>query len=260
MQAKDRPNLIYIVSDQLRYDACGYTGNTKAHTPNIDKLAALSVNFTNCTSSTPVCAAYRASLFTGKYASSTGMVINESCINPNHKALAYCLNDAGYDLSYRGKWHLVDEHDREIPNGPARLGFQHGSWKAYNFNHRNLAGYYWEDDKDGMPQKHAIKGFQDDYFTQETIKIINNKNPDNPFAIFLNFSAPHDPWVPTNVPEKHYEKFKSMSLSNPVNFLEMPDRYADRFNKPDEWERYKRELENYSCFHFRSWRNDGSSR
>ena len=74
--AGDRPNLIYVFADQLRYESVGYAGDAKARTPHIDRLAAQGVSFRNMVSNTPVCAAYRASLFTGQYASSTGMVIN----------------------------------------------------------------------------------------------------------------------------------------------------------------------------------------
>ena len=71
-----RPNLVYLFADQLRYHACGFAGDPWAQTSNIDSLAKQGVDFTNATSCTPVCAAHRASLFTGKYQSSHGMVIN----------------------------------------------------------------------------------------------------------------------------------------------------------------------------------------
>jgi hypothetical protein len=60
-----RPNLLYIPADQLRLQSCGYAGDARAITPCIDRLASQGVNFSNAISSTPVCAAYRASLFTG---------------------------------------------------------------------------------------------------------------------------------------------------------------------------------------------------
>ena len=101
-----RPNLIYVFADQLRYQSLGYAGDPKVQTPNIDRLAAQSLNFVNCVSGSPMCAPYRASLFTGKYSSSTGMVINELRINPNQRCFGHVLHDAGYDSYYIGKWHL----------------------------------------------------------------------------------------------------------------------------------------------------------
>jgi len=101
-----RPNLIYILADQLRADALGYAGDRKARTPNLDRLARQSVNFSNAVSTMPVCAAHRASLLTGLYPSTTGMVVNELRVNPGHRALGHVLKDGGYETGYIGKWHL----------------------------------------------------------------------------------------------------------------------------------------------------------
>jgi len=102
------PNLIYVFADQLRYQACGFAGDVKAQTPNMDRLAAASVNFINATSSHPMCAPYRAALFTGKYSSSTGMVINKLRLNPaHHRALGQVLTQwaALNDTIERCTWY-----------------------------------------------------------------------------------------------------------------------------------------------------------
>ena len=154
----EKPNLVYLFGDQHRYDVLGFRGDKKALTPNLDKMAGEGMVFENATSVSPVCAPHRSSLFTGKYISSTGMVINEVCMNPNHRAIACVLHDGGYDMAYLGKWHLVDIHKRDIPQGPARLGFQYASlFQAYNFNHENYKGFYWTDEGDSVVMK-KIKG------------------------------------------------------------------------------------------------------
>jgi arylsulfatase A-like enzyme len=83
----ERPNLVYVFADQLRYHSCGYAGDEYARTPHIDRLAAQSCNFHQAISNTPVCAPYRVSLLTGKCQSSTGMVINELRLSPGHDTL-----------------------------------------------------------------------------------------------------------------------------------------------------------------------------
>lgn len=75
---QQRPNIIYMMADQLRADVLGYAGDGLAVTPNIDRFARQSLDFTNAVSVSPVSAAYRASLITGKYTSSTGMVIQRT--------------------------------------------------------------------------------------------------------------------------------------------------------------------------------------
>src|SRR5258707_8465059 len=80
-----RPNLVYVFADQLRYQSCGYAGDEYARTPNIDRLASQGCNLHQAISPTPVCAPHRASLITGKCQSSTGMVINELRLSPEHE-------------------------------------------------------------------------------------------------------------------------------------------------------------------------------
>lgn len=98
-----KPNLVFVIADQLRYQSCGFAGDSKARTPQLDGLARQGVVFRNAVSGHPVCAAFRASLFTGKYTTSTGMVINELRMNPNHECLAQVLTRNGYDTGYIGK-------------------------------------------------------------------------------------------------------------------------------------------------------------
>src|SRR5215471_13775092 len=109
-------NLIYVFADQLRRFSCGYAGDEFARTPNIDRLARESLDVRNAVSATPVCAPYRASLMTGKYQSSTGMVINELRLSPEHECFGHVLAKGGYDTAYIGKWHLwanqLGHHDQ----------------------------------------------------------------------------------------------------------------------------------------------------
>ena len=94
--------MIYVFADQLRYLSCGYADDRRAHTPNIDRLAAGGVDFHNCVSMTPVCAAYRASLLTGRYTTTTGMVINELRPSPEHECFGHVLNRGRGSVSVFG--------------------------------------------------------------------------------------------------------------------------------------------------------------
>ena len=108
----ERPNLVYVFADQLRYQSCGYAGDEYARTPNIDRLAAQSCNFHQAISNTPVCAPYRASLLTGKCQSSTGMVINELRLSPAHDTLGRALTRGGYRTAYIGKLASLGKRTR----------------------------------------------------------------------------------------------------------------------------------------------------
>ena len=230
-----QPNLIYVMADQLRYQSLGYVGDALAQTPFIDTFAAQSTDMCNAVSGHPVCAPYRASLFTGKYTSSTGMVINEIRLATNHQCFAHVLTDNGYDTSYIGKWHLYanqvgnhyDAKNSFIPKGPDRLGFD-GYFAAYNFHHEyyGAAAYYHLD----TPDKIYCNGYEPDVQTNMAIERLKfHKSQDKPFALFLSLGTPHDPWEPWNVPGQYYERFRDTPFALPDNYKPDNDQYGDRW-------------------------------
>ncbi|MEX2568664.1 MAG: sulfatase-like hydrolase/transferase, partial [Cyclobacteriaceae bacterium] len=140
-----KPNIIYILADQLRAQALGYSGDPNANTPNLDRLAASSINFKNAVAVSPVCTPYRAALMTGRYPLSTGMFMNDLYLPSEELCMAEIYKEAGYKTGYIGKWHL-DGHGREsyIPK-ERRQGFEY--WKALECTHDyNNSFYYANDD------------------------------------------------------------------------------------------------------------------
>ena len=235
----DRPNIVLLLADQLRYQSCGFAGDARAITPNIDAIAKAGINFKNYVVSTPVCSATRATLWTGKYASTTGVVVNELRLNPNHDCLGHVLTAAGYTTDYLGKWHLwaneAGGHQRPqngfCPPGPYRLGFD-DYWAAYNFHHGNYSAYYYRD----APKRIGIKGFGPTHFTDRAIeRIKQHAKNDEQFAMVVSYSPPHDPWSKNNVPPEWYERFKGMQVDLPKTWSDTPDRRMDRNADPRRW-------------------------
>ena len=101
-----RPNLLFILTDQWRAQATGYAGNPDVRTPHIDQLAEQSVNYSNAVSNCSVCCPYRASLLTGQYPLTHGVFLNDLQLNTNATSFAQVYNQAGYKTGYIGKWHL----------------------------------------------------------------------------------------------------------------------------------------------------------
>lgn len=245
MTQNTRPNLVYFLTDQLRYQSCGYAGDPKARTPNINAFAREGVDFRNAVSGHPVCSAYRASLFTGKYTTSTGMVINELRINPNHECIGHVLTRNGYDTSYIGKWHLwanqLGNHDDPknsfTPPGPHRLGFD-GFWASYGFHHEYYKGYYHTD----SPEKIVCQGYEPDVQTSLAIdRIEHHARGDKPFALFLSVGTPHSPWGTDNVPPEYLRMFADdtelREFDYPSNYKPDNDPYSDNwglFRNPKE--------------------------
>ena len=239
-----KPNLLYVFADQLRRTSCGYAGYANAITPNIDAFHDQSMDFCQAVSGHPVCAPYRATLFTGKYTSSTGMVINEIRINPNQRCIGHVLTEGGYETAYIGKWHLYadelgnhfDPKNSFVPKGPDRLGFD-DFWAAYGFHHEYYAphAYYHEDG----PEKIYADRYEP--YSQVDLAIRHLKrlseNPDKPFAMFLSLGVPHDPWTPDNVPPEMLAKFDPANYSYPPNYLPEDDPHGDAWAHLSEEER-----------------------
>lgn len=238
-----RPNLIYVFADQLRYFSTGYAGDTKAQTSHIDAFCKESTDLCQTVSGHPVCAPYRASLLTGKYTTSTGMVINEIRMNTNHETFADVLNENGYDTAYIGKWHMYaaelgnhyDPKNSYIPQGRDRLGFD-GYFAGYNFRHEYEVGtaYYHLD----SPEKIYYDKYEPDAQVDMAIEQLHNlSEEENPFALFLSIGTPHDPWVPENVPKEYLDRFKDTKFELPPNYLDENDPYADNWARLSEEER-----------------------
>lgn len=237
------PNLLYVFADQLRYFSCGYAGDARAQTPHIDAFARQSSDCCNAVSGHPVCAPYRASLFTGKYTTSTGMVINEIRMNPDHECIGHVLGRGGYRTGYIGKWHLYanemgnhyDPKNSYIPAGPDRLGFD-DFFAGYNFHHE----YYGEHAYYHLnsPEKIYVQGYEPDAQTDLAIdKMREFSSQEKPFALFLSMGTPHDPWTPDNVPAKYLERFKDVQFELPPNYLPENDPHADDWAKLSKEER-----------------------
>jgi len=246
-------NLVYVFADQLGRMHCGFSGNRVARTPNMDRLAAAGVDAVNAVTNTPVCAPYRASLFTGKYTTTTGMVINELRVNPNHRCLGHILSEAGYETAYIGKWHLWanqlgrhhDPRNSFIPPGPYRLGFD-GFWAAYNFHHEYYGAYYHLDTPERIYYGENV--YEPDGQTDLAIQFMERvAESGRPFALFLSWGAPHDPWSDANTPAAWRQLFAGVRFPHPPNFLPFNDPRADAWGRirPKEWARLEQWRRNY---------------
>lgn len=224
-----RPNLVFVFADQWRGQAVGYAGdpNLRGKTPNIDRLAASSINFTNAVSCCPVCTPYRASLITGQYPFTHGLFINDLCLSRNAVSLAQAYSRAGYDTAWIGKWH-IDGNGRSAYIPPERRqDFDY--WKVLECTHdynksRYYAGNdtspkYWED-YDAIAQTHDARDY-----------IQRHAGGEKPFVLVMSWGPPHDPY--DTAPDKYKAMFQADTVTLRPNV------------PPESAEKARRELAGY---------------
>lgn len=196
------PNVLIIVTDQLRAQALSYSGDVNIKTPHIDSLASVSVNFKNAVSGMPVCTPFRGSLITGQRPLTHGLFMNDVQLDTNAVTMGKIYTKAGYDTGYIGKWHMDGEgRNNFIPLSNRRQGFQF--WKANECTHNyNNSTYY--DNEDPTPKK--WEGYDTFSQTDAAIDFIQSKkDAENPFLLVLSWGTPHAPY--DTAPEKYKKMF-----------------------------------------------------
>lgn len=221
-----QPNILIILSDQLRRNALGLYGNPDISTPSCDFLGSKGVVFKNACSSYPVCVPFRFTLMTGQYAHSRAVPAIEYRMSPSERTLADEFNDAGYETVYIGKWHLYGSHGRKpfnslevISRTPVPAAYQ-GRWqKWYGFdlcNNHSETLYFV--DNEVTPRR--LETYQTDGLFDAAIShLTEHKGSKQPFIMVVSVEAPHPPY---QAPDKLTEKWMARDIELPPNF-EAPD-------------------------------------
>ncbi len=207
-KSRKQPNILYIFSDQWRHTDHGYAGNMDVLTPNIDQLSRESISFTHAVSGIPVCCPHRASLLTGKYPLTHGLFLNDLSLDTSHRSIAHCLNDAGYQTGWIGKWH-VDGRGRENFTPPERRqGFQY--WRTLECTHNYNKSPYYAD----TPEKKYWDGYDAIAQTKDAqgyLKRHVESGTDSPFALFLSWGPPHAPYH--TAPEQYKKLYDGKEIT-----------------------------------------------
>jgi len=212
-ETSQRPNLVFIFPDQMRAQACGFMGNEQLRTPNMDLLAEQGVTFTNAVSTCPVCTPYRASLITGRYPLSMGMVLNDVRLPVTELSIAEVLRDEGYETGYVGKWHLDGPYRGGFtPPGPRRQGFDY--WAVAECTHNYMNSFYYRDD----PEPIWIEGYDADFHTGLAVEYIQ-EHAGSPFCLFVSWGPPHEP---CGLMPEEYKVYGPASIQPRPNAPEAP--------------------------------------
>jgi len=218
---KDRPNIVIVLADQWRLQATGYSGNAHVHTPNLDRLAKKSVNFTRAVSGCPVCSPYRASLITGQRPLTHGVFINDVPLAPDIASMGKLFSKAGYDTAYIGKWHL-DGHGRSryIP-AERRHGFDY--WKVLECTHDYFnSAYYAGNDR----RKRFWPGYDAYMQTADACRWLRTRERGRPALLVLSWGPPHSPYQ--SAPEDCRRMYDQESIQLRPNVPESSQQQARR--------------------------------
>ena len=203
--AASRPNIVYVFADQWRAQALGYAGNETVQTPNIDRLAATSLNLTHAVAGCSVCCPARATLLTGQYADTHGVFMNDVPLNPEAQTLGKLFKGAGYKTAYIGKWH-VDGHGRSRYIPPQRQqGFDY--WRVLECTHSYNESYYFADDSD---ERLTWEGYDAIAQTADAQRYLRQQTADQPFTLMLAWGPPHAPYE--TAPDTYRDRYSAADM------------------------------------------------
>ena len=197
----NKPNIVFILADDLGYGDLSSYGSETIETTNIDKLAEDGVKLKSYYAAQPVCSASRAAILTGAYANRIGIYnafgpTSDSGINSNEYTLAEMLKDNGYETGIFGKWHLGSKKEFFPTN--------HGFDEFYGILYSNDMWRWHPENPEEYPQdlllyrnKNALTEITDQSnltkdITTESINFIE-KNKDNSFFLYIAHPQPHVP-------------------------------------------------------------------
>ena len=196
-----KPNIVFILVDDMGYGDFGAFGSKAVETPNLDRLAGEGVCLTQHYTGSPVCAPSRAALLTGRYPHRTGAIDTLEGRGLDRLALSEVtlgdiLKSSGYATGLIGKWHLGALDPRYHPNARGFdefVGFR-GGWSDY---------WQWRLDYNGAFRK-ADGRYLTDVFTEEAVQFVQ-RHRSEPFFLHLTYNAPH---FPLQVPDEEAKPFR----------------------------------------------------
>ena len=201
--ASERPNIVFIIADDLRFDLLGCNGHPNVQTPAIDSLAEEGANFTNFMAVTPLCSPSRATFLTGMYPHSHRIVNNDDqgLDVKSHRLMTFpriLREKANYQTAYIGKWHMGFDDSR-------RPGFDH--WISFKGQ-----GQFIDPVVNMNGAQVQTDGYLTDLITQWSIDYLENATAE-PFCLVVSHEATHNPFIPAKRHEHLYKDVKVREVS-----------------------------------------------
>jgi|GEM_PF-13089 len=197
----ERPNIIFIFTDDHSFQTLSAYDNRYIETPNLDRIAQDGVIFTNSYVANSISAPSRATLLTGKHSHANGQLTNEDVFDGSQQTFPKLLQENGYQTALVGKWHLQSD-----PTG---------------FDYWNILpgqGNYYNPDFIEMGNRSRHEGYVTNLITDFSIDWLDHqRNPGKPFLLMVQHKAVHREWMPDTA---HLDEFSNTRFSVPPTFYD----------------------------------------
>ncbi|MBR6845916.1 MAG: sulfatase [Bacteroidaceae bacterium] len=195
-----RPNIVYIMTDDHTAQMLSAYGNSPIQTPNLDRIAQDGVLFRNSFVANSLSGPSRACMITGKHSHKNGFTNNEHGIfDGSQQTMPKLMQQAGYQTALIGKWHLVS-----TPTGFDYFEVLHGQGEYYNPDFIQM---------DGSTRRE--QGYCTNIITNKAINWIENRDRQKPFILFVHHKACHRDWLPEL---KYMREYENQTFRKPANF------------------------------------------
>lgn len=197
---ESRPNVLFVLCDDIRWNALSCMGHPYLKTPHIDSLAAQGILFENSFCTTSLCSPSRASILSGLYAHTHGVTNNFTEYPDDMLTFPRRLQSAGYDTAYVGKYHMGEDNDEPRP------GFD------YFVTHKGQGKYFDTEFNFNGKERKVVEGYYTTVVTDMAENWIQQRSQDKPWMLMLGHKAPHSFYFP----EPKYENaFDNVEVNYP---------------------------------------------
>ena len=211
-----RPNIIFVLVDDLRWDAMGFTGRYPfLKTPHIDQLRNEGVHFKNAFCTNSLCAPSRATILTGMFPQTNGVNTNQEGreLNPDKtRSFGQILQGEGYATAFIGKWHMAESNE-------PRKGWDY--WCSFPGQ-----GQYFGNNLNINGNNIRNEGYITDELNKYTLDFID-ENADKPFCVYLSHKAAHAPFTPADRDKNLYTN----------DLVPEPASWLDNMENKPSWQR-----------------------
>lgn len=206
----ERPNVLFIFSDDHAYQALSAYSDDLIQTPNIDRIAKSGMRFDRCYVTNSICGPMRAVIQTGKYSHKNGFIQNGNRFDGNQWTFPKALQKAGYQTAVVGKWHLGTHQ--------APQGFNYSEVLIGQGPYYNPPMLLDANGSGGDRQRTSNHGYTTDLITDKAIEWLENgRDREKPFLLMFQHKAPHREWLPG---PDHLHTYENPNFKVPETYFE----------------------------------------